>query len=158
MVYSSCLIYKSSGHFWHGGPHLVEHLKHMIFVFKQHYTHFYALFDPHVFQKNTNNITQTPLSNGPLMFDGCKYLLLEFSNSYRHVRYVLFDDLGTSILMKQAFLIINLGLISWESSNKKSPQFSPFIFVHCVLKTGLPFGWVMYSSRYNACHQDIIHV
>ena len=43
---------------------LVEHLKHIFSVFKQHYTYFHTLFHPHVFKKNTNNITQTPLSNG----------------------------------------------------------------------------------------------
>ena len=46
-------------------PCLVEYLKHMFSVFKQHYTLFHTLFHPHVFQKNTNNITQTLLPNGP---------------------------------------------------------------------------------------------
>jgi len=46
-------------------PYLVEHLKHMFLVFKQHYIYFHILFHSHVFQKNTNNITQTLLSNEP---------------------------------------------------------------------------------------------
>ena len=37
-------------------------------MFKQHYTYFHTFFHPHVFQKNTNNITQTPLSNEPWNF------------------------------------------------------------------------------------------
>ena len=53
-------------------PHLVKHLKHMFSVFKQHYTHFHTLFHSHVFQKNTNNITQTPLPNGPLISHACE--------------------------------------------------------------------------------------
>ena len=43
-------------------PHLVKHLRHMFSVFK-HYMHFYTLFYSHVLQKNTNNITHTPLPN-----------------------------------------------------------------------------------------------
>ena len=34
-------------------------LNNSFLVFKQHYTLFYTLFHPHVFQKTTNNITQT---------------------------------------------------------------------------------------------------
>ena len=33
-------------------------------MFKQHYTYFYTFFHPHIFLKNTNNITKTTLSNG----------------------------------------------------------------------------------------------
>ena len=32
-------------------------------VFKQHYTYFHTLFHSHIFQKNTNNITQSNLPN-----------------------------------------------------------------------------------------------
>ena len=32
-------------------------------MFKQHYTYFYTLFHPHIFSKNTNNITRTTLPN-----------------------------------------------------------------------------------------------
>ena len=39
----------------------------MFLVFKQYYMHFYTFFHPHVFPKNTNNITQTPLPNDPLV-------------------------------------------------------------------------------------------
>ena len=46
-------------------PHLVELLNSSFLVFKQHYIHFYTTFHPHVFQKTTNNIIQTPLPNGP---------------------------------------------------------------------------------------------
>ena len=34
-------------------------------VFKQHYTYFHTLFHPHVFPKDTNNVSRTILSNGP---------------------------------------------------------------------------------------------
>jgi len=44
---------------------LVHILKHMFLVFKQYYTYFHIFFHPHVYQKNTNNITQTPLLNRP---------------------------------------------------------------------------------------------
>ena len=47
---------------------LVEHLKHMILVFKQHYTYFH-----HVFQKNINIVTQTSLLNKPLIFGEWNY-------------------------------------------------------------------------------------
>ena len=40
--------------------HLVELLNNSFSVFKQHYT----LFHSHIFQKTTNNITQTSLPNG----------------------------------------------------------------------------------------------
>ena len=36
---------------------LVPQLKQRFSVFKQHYAFFYTLFHPHVFPKNTNNIT-----------------------------------------------------------------------------------------------------
>ena len=37
--------------------------KHMLSVFKQHYTYFHTFFHPHIFPKNTNNVTRTTLSN-----------------------------------------------------------------------------------------------
>ena len=46
-------------------PRLVELLNNSFSVFKQHYTHFHTFFHLHVFQKITNNITQTSLPNGP---------------------------------------------------------------------------------------------
>ena len=33
-------------------------------MFKQHYTYFYTLFHPHIFSKNTNNITRITLPTG----------------------------------------------------------------------------------------------
>ena len=48
----------------------------MFLVFKQYYTHFYTLFHPQIFQKNTNNISQIPLSNGPLVVRIRKYIYL----------------------------------------------------------------------------------
>ena len=47
---------------------LVNKFKLLFSVFKQHYTHFHILFHPHVFQKTTNNITQTSLPNGPKLY------------------------------------------------------------------------------------------
>ena len=44
---------------------LFYHLKLTVLHFKQHYTHFH----PHVFQKTTNNITQTTLPNTPNSLD-----------------------------------------------------------------------------------------
>ena len=44
---------------------LVGYFKQLFSVFNQHYTHFNILFHSHVYQKTTNNITQTPLPNGP---------------------------------------------------------------------------------------------
>ena len=44
---------------------LVGYFKHQFSIFKQHFTYFYTLFHPHVFQKTINNTTQTPLPNGP---------------------------------------------------------------------------------------------
>ena len=44
---------------------LIGKLKLTLSVFKQPYTHFHSFFQPHVFQKITNNITQIPLLNGP---------------------------------------------------------------------------------------------
>ena len=47
----------------------------MFSVFKQHCMHFYTLFHPYIFLKNTNNVTRITLSNGPLGFQirGPKY-------------------------------------------------------------------------------------
>ena len=42
--------------------------KQQFSMFKQHYTYFHTLFHPHVFPKNTNNVTRTALPNGPLVF------------------------------------------------------------------------------------------
>ena len=44
----------------------VHVFKHMFLVFKQHYTYFYILFHPHVFLKNTKNVTRIILPNGSL--------------------------------------------------------------------------------------------
>ena len=46
--------------FWNLG-HLVQEFKYMFSVFKQHYTYFHTFFHPHVFPKNTNNVTKQPL-------------------------------------------------------------------------------------------------
>ena len=37
--------------------------KRMLSVFKQHYTYFHTFFHPHIFPKNTNNVTRTTLPN-----------------------------------------------------------------------------------------------
>jgi len=39
-------------------------------MFKQHYTYFQTLFHPHVFPKNTNNITKNLLPNGLYLLIG----------------------------------------------------------------------------------------
>ena len=41
-------------------------LEQQFSVFKQHYTYFHILFHPHVFPKNTDNITRAILPNEPL--------------------------------------------------------------------------------------------
>ena len=43
---------------------LVHEIKQQFLVFKQHYTYFFTFFHPHVFLKNTNNVTRTTLPNG----------------------------------------------------------------------------------------------
>ena len=43
-------------------PHLVELFNNIFSVFKQHYTYFHTLFHSHIFQKNTNNVTNRPPS------------------------------------------------------------------------------------------------
>ena len=48
--------------------HLIQHLKHIVLIFKQYYMYLYTLFYLYVFQKNTNNITQTPLP-GPRLVE-----------------------------------------------------------------------------------------
>ena len=45
---------------------MVPQLKEQFSVFKQHYMYFHTLFHPHVFLKNTNNVTRITLPNGPL--------------------------------------------------------------------------------------------
>ena len=42
-------------------PRLVELLNNSFSVFKQYYTYFHSLFHSHIFQKNTNNVTQMSL-------------------------------------------------------------------------------------------------
>ena len=44
---------------------LNSHFSH----FKQYYTHFKILFHSHIFQKTTNNVTQTTLPNTPLKIE-----------------------------------------------------------------------------------------
>jgi len=44
---------------------LVPQLKQQFLIFKQHYTYFYTLFYPHIFPKNTDNVTRTILPNYP---------------------------------------------------------------------------------------------
>ena len=44
-------------------PCLIELLNNLFSIFKQHYTFFHTFFHPHIFQKTTNNITQTLLLN-----------------------------------------------------------------------------------------------
>ena len=51
--------------FWKLRACLVINLKLTFLHFKQHYIHFHTLFHPHVFQKTTNNLSQTTLPNTP---------------------------------------------------------------------------------------------
>ena len=44
---------------------LVGKFKHTFEHFKQYCTHFHIVFHPHIYQKHSNNITQTPLLNRP---------------------------------------------------------------------------------------------
>ena len=46
---------------------LVRGFEQQFSLFKQYYTYFYTLFHPQIFPKNTNNVTRTTLSNGPLI-------------------------------------------------------------------------------------------
>ena len=43
--------------------YLITHFKQLFEYFKYTYTHFYIFFHSHVYQKHSNNITQTLLSN-----------------------------------------------------------------------------------------------
>ena len=44
---------------------LVGKFKHTFEHFKQYCTHFHIVFHPHIYQKHSNNIIQTPLPNIP---------------------------------------------------------------------------------------------
>ena len=43
---------------------LVRYFEQQFSVFKQYYMYFHTLFHPHIFSKNTNNVTKTTLTNG----------------------------------------------------------------------------------------------
>ena len=45
---------------------LLSHLKYTFLHFKQHYIHFHIPFYSQFFQKTTNNLSQTTLSNNSL--------------------------------------------------------------------------------------------
>ena len=57
---------------------LVGHFKQLLEYFKHTNTHFHILFHPHVYQKHTNNITQTPIPN--THFLACVFQFLEGKN------------------------------------------------------------------------------
>ena len=44
---------------------LVKCFEQQFSMFKQHYMHFHILFHPHIFPKNTNNVTRTTLPKAP---------------------------------------------------------------------------------------------
>ena len=54
--------------------------KHMLSVFKQHYTYFHTFFHPHIFPKNTNNVTRTTLPNDSF---SQQYLLKTFLQKWK---------------------------------------------------------------------------
>ena len=61
---------------------MVWHFKQPILIFKQHYTYFYTFFYPHVFPKNTKNITRITLPNGRL----CPWVDIESSSwTWKHI-------------------------------------------------------------------------
>ena len=46
-----------------GEARLVAHFEQSFEYFKHTYIYFQTLFHPHIYQKHSNNITQTPLPN-----------------------------------------------------------------------------------------------
>ena len=67
----------------------ITHIDRSFSVFKQHYTHFYTLFHPHVFQKIINNITQTPLPIEPLVFFFFATFFFEINSFYTYKTFNL---------------------------------------------------------------------
>ena len=57
---SEVQVLKHLGAVWYGS------LCNIFLVFKQHSSYFHILFHPHIFPKNTNNVTRTTLPNSPL--------------------------------------------------------------------------------------------
>ena len=78
---------------------MVDYLNNIFSVFKQHYTLFHTLFHPHIFQKTTNNIAQTPLPNGPLVFTNSKTSSIYFNNTLYNKSNIKTSTL-TSITLK----------------------------------------------------------
>ena len=62
--------------------------------------YFHTLFHPHIFLKNTNNITWTMSSNGPLIF--CDIIVATWRNKLGSILFVgfLFDFLGRGVIVK----------------------------------------------------------
>ena len=64
---------------------LIAHFKQLFEHFKHIYTHFYIFFHPHIYQKHSNNITQTPLLNIPLYFCFSLLFLTNWKKWWRNV-------------------------------------------------------------------------
>ena len=75
---------------------LIQQFKQYFSIFKQHYTYFHTLFHPHVFPKNTNNVTKRPLSFFSSLFD------LPLSHSH-----FLRDDLPPLVLKYLQLFVFN---------------------------------------------------
>ena len=60
--------------------YLLPYLKLTFLHFKQHYTHFHTHFNPRIFQKTTNNFSQTIISNTPQISEDLERLSFK-SNS-----------------------------------------------------------------------------
>ena len=65
---------------------MVGHFKYLFSIFKQYYTNFHIFFHAHVFQKITNNTTQTPLPKEP------NFLRIECE--YYNIRLEAIDAIG----------------------------------------------------------------
>ena len=70
--------------------YLVLVFKQQFSVFKQYYTYFHTFFHPHVFLKNTNNVTRTTLPNR--IFASWKLYYIKKSKSKNEIKRVKFHN------------------------------------------------------------------
>ena len=74
-------------------------------MFKQYYTYFHTLFHPHVFPKNTNNVTRTTLPSTPLyILRNSKFNYLNIIQTYTKVKEIINSEKTEDTVQIHLFL------------------------------------------------------
>ena len=121
--------------------------KQQFSVFKQYYMYFHTFFHPHVFPKNTNNVTRTTLPNEPYMFWNmfCDFFY------YNVLRFRSLHSCSFLFLDQKMFNILRFKVLNYNSSKKKVVNYKCEFLFYFILFFSFyakgPYTYIFWGHR-----------